>query len=49
MCTGKLADMGARHTALLEDFSSLWQQALKGLLWLVLFYCMAQQALTGQT
>ena len=47
MCTGKLAAMGARHMALLEDFSSLWQQAVREPVWLVLSCCLVHQALKG--
>ena len=34
-CSGMLATMGAGAMALLESFSNLWQQALKGSPWLV--------------
>lgn len=33
----------------LETFSSLWQLAFKGLPWLVLFWCLAQQVLKDPT
>lgn len=49
-CIGKLAATGAGYKdikRLLETFSSLWQLVVKGLPWLVLLWCLVQQALKG--
>ena len=46
-CIGKPAATGAGYEVLLEPFSSLWQLVFKGLPWLVLLWCLVQQALKG--